>query len=214
MIAEQASPIRQSYPNTTKKSMSNPFGSPYIRSDSLTFPDIPLSARNWRSVVEFAATLDPQAELPGGFDITSVTDIDANSSITEMRLALYSEWRRHNHFGYGPDTQTIDQTQYVLDSLRRSVSYASLDSVCEHLREACRLELANGNTILRIDIPAGSKCPLAIVFCDTLKIWGTPATGEFDPCVRYWESKDPHYEIEAGFICDIHRHVMSAPTQD
>jgi len=98
--------------------MSNPFGVPYIATDDLVADDVPARATNWRSVVEFAATFDVQSERPNGTVVSGVADITAESTTNEMRAALFAEWRRHNHFGYGPDQTTVNKTQAVLDWLR------------------------------------------------------------------------------------------------
>jgi hypothetical protein len=84
--------------------------------------DIPARATDWRSVIEFAATFDPQSELPNGAGIAGVADIVPNSTIPEMRLALYAEWRRHNHFGREPDQATMELTQAVLEQLRAATA--------------------------------------------------------------------------------------------
>ena len=97
--------------------MTNPFGSPYISSDDLTVGHIPARATNWRSVIEFAATLDKDSE-PANAYVTGVADITDASTTTDMRHALYAEWRRWNHRGYDADAETVTQTQIVLDALR------------------------------------------------------------------------------------------------
>lgn len=94
--------------------MNNPF----IASAQLTSDAIPKRASNWGAVTRFAATFDALSELPTGAGISGVADIELDSSIPEMRLAIYSEWRRYNHRGYEPDTAIIQQTQHVLDQLR------------------------------------------------------------------------------------------------
>ena len=74
----------------------------------------------------------------------------------------------------------------------------TFESVCEHLRDACRRELENGNEVLRIDEPAGTQCPL-VVFRYKLTIIGTLETGDLDSRVRHWESRAPHYELRLDY---------------
>ena len=90
----------------------------FIASAELTSDAIPTRASNWGAVTRFAATFDARSELPTGAGISGVADIGRDSSIPEMRLAIYSEWRRYNHRGYEPDAVVIQQTQHVLDQLR------------------------------------------------------------------------------------------------
>ncbi len=98
--------------------MNNMFGEPFIASAQLTPDVVPIRVTDWGDVVRFAATFDPQSECPSGSSIAGVADIDLNSTIAEMRLALYLEWRRYNHLGYDPDPATVHQTQAILDQLR------------------------------------------------------------------------------------------------
>ncbi len=101
--------------------MNDPVGSPYIASLDLTALDVPARATNWQKVVKFAATFDLQSELPDGTDIAGVADTTTDSTIPELRMALYAEWRRYNHFGHDPDFATIQQTQTELDLLRAAI---------------------------------------------------------------------------------------------
>ena len=97
--------------------MTNSFGQPFVASDALNVGHIPARATNWRAVIEFAATLDMQSE-PASTYITGVADITDDSTIVDMRHALYAEWRRWNHIGRDADAKTVSQTQTVLDALR------------------------------------------------------------------------------------------------
>ncbi|MEL6898622.1 MAG: hypothetical protein AAFP90_21200 [Planctomycetota bacterium] len=93
----------------------------FIASDELTADVIPARATNWHKVVRFAATFDPRSEhLPDHSSISGVADIRTDSTVAEMRLAIYSEWRRYNHFGYEPDAEVVQRTQSVLDQLRNA----------------------------------------------------------------------------------------------
>jgi len=87
-------------------------------------------------------------------------------------------------------------------------------AICADLRIVYDYEIAHGNTIVRIDAPAGSECEYALVFADSLKIWGTAKTGELPLVVRSWECRDTHYPIEAGFYCGEHRHSIAGPISD
>ena len=98
--------------------MGNVHDDHFIASDQLTSDAIPGRASDWGAVVRFAATFDVRSELPTGAGVSGVADIGVDSSIPEMRLAIYSEWRRYNHRGYEPEAYVIQQAQFVLDQLR------------------------------------------------------------------------------------------------
>jgi hypothetical protein len=87
-------------------------------------------------------------------------------------------------------------------------------AICPDLRLVYDYEVAHGNTVTRIDAPAGTTCEYAIVFAEPLKILGTAATGEMPPVVKHWECRDTHYAIEAGFFCREHRHSIAGPLVD
>lgn len=72
------------------------------------------------------------------------------------------------------------------------------------------LELQLGNEIKRVDEPAGTECPLGIVFKKPLHIREAKQLG-LSESVYTWESSDPHYERERGFACKISKHVISGP---
>lgn len=73
------------------------------------------------------------------------------------------------------------------------------------------LEFELGNEILRIDEPAGSRCPYAIVFKGALHINQIRKQLKLPDTVTYWESRNHHYEIQNGYVCEKTRHIVSGP---
>ena len=81
-----------------------------------------------------------------------------------------------------------------------------------NLRGVLEFEVAHGNSIVRVDRPAGSQCPLAVIFAQPLGMV------EFNACnnnmasgVETWENRDTHYPLEAGYICKRTRHTVAGP---
>jgi hypothetical protein len=93
----------------------------FIASDQLTAAAIPKRASDWHAVTRFAVTFDTQSVLANDASVSGVADIQADSSIPEMRLAIYSEWRRYNHRTDVPDAAVVQKTQNVLDQLRLKI---------------------------------------------------------------------------------------------
>ncbi len=74
------------------------------------------------------------------------------------------------------------------------------------------LELQKGNKVLRIDEPAGSKCPCSIVFKFPLHFQEIKESLALSSAVEEWGNKDPHYPIERGFFCNETQHSIAGPT--
>lgn len=74
------------------------------------------------------------------------------------------------------------------------------------------LELKKGNEVLRIDEPAGSNCPYAIIFKFPLHFQEIKDLVHPLPNVEEWENKDPHYPLERGFFCNESHHSIAGPT--
>ena len=76
------------------------------------------------------------------------------------------------------------------------------------------LEIELGNCVLRVDRNAWSNCPLAVVFRNPLNFKIAMDEVEIPHCVKQWENRDPHYCIEAGWICEHSRHSLSGPLHE
>lgn len=79
------------------------------------------------------------------------------------------------------------------------------------LRRLAESELALGNSILRIEDGVWSNCPLAIVFANPLHFTEAAAANLISNEIERWESRDPHYSIEAGFRDRESRHTIAGP---
>jgi len=85
------------------------------------------------------------------------------------------------------------------------------DRVDAKLRSIYDIELSCGNSVVRVDEPAGDRCPLAIVFKQPLHKGRIESLLVLPSAVKWWESRDPHYEIQGGYICEGSRHVIAGP---
>jgi len=86
-----------------------------------------------------------------------------------------------------------------------------MHELSQHLVPIYDLELRLGNRVRRIDRPAGSLCPLGVVFEQPLHISEIRTNFELKPFVLEWECNDPHYPLEKGFKCLETGHVLSGP---
>jgi hypothetical protein len=88
---------------------------------------------------------------------------------------------------------------------------ADIPDLAKSLQGALDFELARGNTVVRIDRPAGSRCPLAVILARPLAIALFKASNGLPDGVGTWENRDSHYPLEAGYICERTRHALAGP---
>jgi hypothetical protein len=72
-------------------------------------------------------------------------------------------------------------------------------------------EISRGNHVERVDRPAGSNCPLAVIFREALDVSGFINAYGLPDGVRTWENHDSHYPLEKGFVCELTRHALAGP---
>ncbi|HSN90727.1 MAG TPA: hypothetical protein VLS93_05830 [Anaeromyxobacteraceae bacterium] len=87
------------------------------------------------------------------------------------------------------------------------------DDLCDHLRPVVELELRLGNMVKRVDAPAGSRCPLAVMFLDTLHRTEIERALRPSAPIGWLENSDPHYDLAgtAGYVCEEDRHFVYGP---
>jgi hypothetical protein len=88
------------------------------------------------------------------------------------------------------------------------------NDLSRNLQLIAQYELARGNEIERIDRPAGSASPLAVVFARPLDFDGFGKRHSLPPNVRTWSNRDRHYDLEDGYVCDSTHHVLSGPMHE
>ena len=87
----------------------------------------------------------------------------------------------------------------------------AVPELSENLRDILEYELARGNSISRIDQPAGTRCPLAVILSKPLDIRAYKAGHQLPANVQTWENRDRHYPLEAGYSCEHSRHAIAGP---
>ena len=83
----------------------------------------------------------------------------------------------------------------------------------EDLRGIYDLEIELGNELSHVEEPAGSACPYAVVFKRPLHLEAIHQRLTLSDGVKFWESRDPHYSIEAGFASATSRHSIAGPIE-
>lgn len=81
----------------------------------------------------------------------------------------------------------------------------------DDLKPIYELELQFGNQVLRVDSPAGTTCPLAVVFRDPLHFDEINSRLILPPSAIHWNNNDAHYSIEAGYYSNVSRHAIAGP---
>ncbi len=73
----------------------------------------------WDKIVRFASTFDIERELPSSTKINSVFDVTEDSSLKDLRCALYIEWRRYNHFHSDPENEVLKQAWNIVEGRQK-----------------------------------------------------------------------------------------------
>jgi hypothetical protein len=79
------------------------------------------------------------------------------------------------------------------------------------LQPIYELELTLGNAVARVDRPAGTECPLAVIFRDPLHFGEIHHRLKLPASVKEWNNADPHYPSEAGFYSTTSKHALAGP---
>lgn len=87
-----------------------------------------------------------------------------------------------------------------------------ISDLSSSLRAIYDYEISRGNSVERIDRPAGSNCPLAVIFAAPLDIRGFIDAKGLPANVTTWENRDRHYPLEKGYLCETTRHALAGPT--
>jgi len=74
-----------------------------------------------------------------------------------------------------------------------------------------KIELELGNCVERVDCPAGTKCPYAVVMKKKINHKEIERRLELTNKVRKWENRDRHYDLESGYACEKTKHVIAGP---
>jgi hypothetical protein len=86
-------------------------------------------------------------------------------------------------------------------------------SLSSDLMPIYQLELQLGNQVARVDSPAGTLCPLAVIFRDPLHLEEIGKRLKTPASVTQWTNDDPHYPLETGFSSSVSRHAIAGPTR-
>ena len=88
-----------------------------------------------------------------------------------------------------------------------------VSDLAEGLRDIFAYEVARGNVVVRADRPAGSRCPLAVIFARPLDFAGYGAQHSLSSTISTWQNHDAHYPLEAGYVCERTRQALAGPIQ-
>jgi hypothetical protein len=86
-----------------------------------------------------------------------------------------------------------------------------IPDLSEFLEPIYEYEISRGNTVERVDRPAGSNCPLAVVFAMPLDVQGFISSLGLPSNAKTWENRDRHYPLEKGFVCEITHQAIAGP---
>jgi hypothetical protein len=87
----------------------------------------------------------------------------------------------------------------------------SIPGLSTSLQPVLTFEVSRGNRVARIDRPAGSRCPLAVILERPLDFVAFRGKHALTDGVRTWENRDSHYPLEAGYVCEATGHAVVGP---
>ena len=86
-----------------------------------------------------------------------------------------------------------------------------MKNLSNNLKPIYELEISQGNTVVSIDSPAGTKCPLAINFKNGLNHFKIKNELTLSNSVEHFINQDSHYPKESGYVCKKTNQVISGP---
>jgi hypothetical protein len=149
---------------------------------------------------------------PAALPLTVVFTTPLHRKMIESRITIAPpvKWYSVGNFGGYISEDTRQSVQGPMPDAA-DLAQDARDQLCPSLQPIYELELALGNTVARVDEPAGSLCSLAIVFENPLHKSEVESSLSLSSKVKWWESRDPHYPIEAGYKCEETTHVIAGP---
>lgn len=81
----------------------------------------------------------------------------------------------------------------------------------EALRPIYELECRLGNPLVAVDEPGTTAGLVAVTLRDPLHFDEIERSLSLPPTVVRWESRDPHYPLEAGYVCKRSNHSIAGP---
>jgi hypothetical protein len=86
---------------------------------------VPRPDAQWGRIIPFASTFNAYEQL-GGFEPAAIAgnekarDLRA-CTLTDLRAALFFEYRRYNHFGDDPDAPAMIHLHALVEEIRRRI---------------------------------------------------------------------------------------------
>lgn len=87
----------------------------------------------------------------------------------------------------------------------------AIESLSHALKIIYDYEINQGNVVERVDEPAGTLCPLAIVFKKRLYFIGSNEEKQLVKSIAFWMCSDPHYPMQSGYRDETSAHVICGP---
>jgi hypothetical protein len=81
--------------------------------------ELPVRGDSWKEIKLFAMKIngyDIKGSFKGAADIGNKTEL-SGMNIQDLHVAIFFEYRRHNHFGYAPDQKDMERIYTILDRM-------------------------------------------------------------------------------------------------
>jgi len=96
-----------------------------IRHHELREEHVPRPGTQWGKIIPFASTFNAYEQLGGSKAVAIAGNQKSQDlaacTLTDLRAALFYEYRRYNHFGYDPDEMAMTHLHALVEEIRRRI---------------------------------------------------------------------------------------------
>lgn len=95
--------------------------------------------------------------------------------------------------------------------MTNSVNKVIEEKLSKDLVPVFRFQLELGNSVARVDSPAGMNCPYALILKNKINHREIEKHIKLNSRIRKWKNTDPHYDRESGYFCETTNHAIACP---
>lgn len=107
-----------------------------IPNDELRLEDVPLPDADWSEFARFALTFNGYEICGSHKACAEIANERRDSNLTELRVCLFFEQRRYQHFGWPPSEEEMPYIRELIRKIRDHVQ-KDLEKMSAAIEEGC-----------------------------------------------------------------------------